>query len=444
MTPQALCRNAPRNAIVSRFSVRNLALPVWAGLFCLVIGVVLPWQVGAYLHNGLAPALERVAGNIQTHVRISDYRKGLWQSSARVLLSSEFWREPIELELTMRHGPWLGLDTPSGKSLGWFAIETALPSKGGISLFPAKQGVSAWVLGELGGDLHIGAALNDSRHTLGEIRLHAFMREHSRCRGELRLPGFKWLAPHGEVIVADMALRVNLQRDRGRRQGDFSTDALRAAWVFSPSSEAQTHSDDVFHALPPSVLIEQPRFDVLFAESTQFNASWSSARGVNFQALGLKPGIELGRMNTRLHWHDVDWDALWSSLATTSPSRFKPQSLNPLAYALGRGDIRLETLELARPDAGITLSGQLRARAPVLDWQDLELGLNARMDRAWLVEWIQNANLTASKEQANQQLDALLKQGWLTTRANGQLGAVLSLWHGQMRFSERRLSASDQ
>ena len=423
--------------------LKKLALPLWVGLFILFLGIILPWQTGSNLHQQLAPALARLAGNVHAHAELRDVQRGLWQSNATILVRADWMREPVELHVQMRHGPWLGLHNHQ-PAWGWFSLRAELPSQGGISLFPAQQKVEMSLLADVWGDFHLSANL-PSGENLGMILLQSVSRQQAaQCRGELRLPGFKWLTPLGDVIVADVALRAALQREQGHRRGDLSVDALRAAWVLLPSHNQAAGFND----LPPSLLLEQPRFDLSFARNTQLNAAWSSGRGVNLASLALwqnaAQNVTLGRMNSRLVWQDVDWDALLSGIevkAWAQASRHvKLQALNNLAFALGQGDIRLESLELVRPQGRFFASAHLHAHAPTLDWQDLELVVNAEMDRLWLTHWMLESGAWASPQQANQHLDQLIQQGWLLTPSAEQLRATLNLWRGYLSLSDRRFS----
>ena len=420
--------------------LKKLALPLWVGLFVFFLGVILPWQAGAYLHKNLAATLDRLAGNIHAHAELRDVQHGIWQSSATLLLRADWMREAVELHVHMRHGPWLGLSRNTHPAWGWFSLQTELPKQGGISLFPTQQTVEAWLVADMWGDFHLSANL-PSRERLGSILLQSVSRQHTgQCQGELRLPGFKWLTPLGDLIVADVALRLNLRREHGQRHGDYSVDAVRAALLF----QANTQPAASIHPLPASLLLELPRFDVVFAQNTQLNAAWASGYGANLAPFGQAQNLNFGRMNARLVWQDVDWDSLLGSLElkawTGHTMRARLQALNTLAFALGRGDIRLESLELSRPQGRFLMSGHLRAHAPVLDWQDLELGLNAEMDRLWLVHWMLESGAWTSAQQASQQLDELRQQGWFLGESAEKLQATLNLWRGYMSLSDRRFS----
>jgi len=416
--------------------IKKLALPLWVGLFCLLAGIVLPWQAGVYLHNHLAVTLANIAGNVHAEAQVRDYQQGIWQSSASVLIHSALLREPVELRIKMRHGPWLDFKTSTPAAWGWFSLQTRLPTQGGISIFPAESAVDAWLYADLFGLLHLGGQLHDKTQNLGEIRLRSLMHdETAQCRGELRLPGFKWRAPAGDFIAADVVLRVNMQREHGKRQGDFSADALRAAWV-APSSPS---NNAPMPTLPPSLLLEQPRIEVVRATSTQVTAAWASARGINLSRLGLGNSIELGRLNTRLSWHDVDWDVLWSSTDALSLMRLNIPALNALTYALGAGQIKLETLELQHTQGRLLLRGELGTHTPVQDWRDLELHLHSEISQPMLSEWMLDTRLVSSPQTALEQLEALRAQGWLEAPAPGQLGASLNLWRGEMSLSSRRV-----
>jgi len=367
--------------------IKNLALPLWVGLFCLLAGIVLPWQAGVYLHNHLAVTLENIAGNVHAEAQVRDYQQGIWQSSATVMIHSAILREPVELRIKMRHGPWLGFKTSTPAVWGWFSLQTRLPTQGGISIFPAQNAVDAWLYADLSGLLHLGGQLHDTRQNLGEIRLRSLMQDNaSQCRGELRLPGFKWRAPAADLIAADVVMRTNLQSEHGERQGDFSVDALRAAWI-APSNTANNNPMPM-PALPPSLLIEQPRFDVVLAKSTQVSAAWSSARGINLNRMGLGNSMELGRLNTRLSWHNVDWDVLWSNMNALNLTHLNIPALNALTYALGEGQFKLETLELQHTQGRFMLSGELSTHTPVQDWRDLELHLRSEISQPMLIEWM--------------------------------------------------------
>jgi hypothetical protein len=416
--------------------LKNLALPVWAGLFCMLAAIILPWQAGVYLRGHLASTLERLAGNLQAEAQVRDYQQGIWQSSATVLIQSALLREPVELVLLMRHGPWLGFNPAAHATWGWFSLQTRLPTQGGLTIFPAESAVDAWLYADLFGLLHLGGQLHDKTPDLGEIRLRSLMQGNSsQCRGELRLPGFKWRAPAGDFIAADVVLRVNMQREHGERRGDFSADALRAAWVApsSPTNNAQMPT------LPPSLLLEQPRIEVVRATSTQVTAAWASARGINLSRLGLGNSIELGRLNTRLSWHDVDWNVLWSSTDALNLMRLNIPALNALTYALGEGQFKLETLELQHTQGRFVLSGELATHTPVQDWRDLELHLQSEISQSMLIEWMLDTRLVSSPQTALEQLEALRAQGWLETPTSGQLSASLNLWRGEMSLSSRHV-----
>ncbi|MEW5837393.1 MAG: hypothetical protein AB1717_00970 [Pseudomonadota bacterium] len=420
-----------------------MALPLWVGLFAFFLGVILPWQTGAYLHQHLPSTLNRLADSIHAQAELHDVDIGLWRSSAVLRLRADWMREPLELRLHMRHGPWLGLHK-NQPALGWFALHATLPSQGGISLFPAHQDVNAWLLADMWGDFQLGANRANANESLGRILLHAPTRRHgAHCLGELRLPGFKWLTPAGDLIVADVALRADLHRNQGRRQGELSMDAVSAAWVIAPV----VRSAGSPAALPPSLLLDLPRIDLDFDQQTRLQAAWANGRGVNLAPLGLGNSMELGRMHASLGWRDIDWDAVLLSLApgawTQPDPRSRVRALNALTFALAQGELRLDTLELSRAQARVLLSGHLHTHPPALDWQDLELALQAEADRRWLLEWMQESTLWSSSQQAEQTLNELIQQGWLFTPAaqsEDQLRASLNLWRGHLSLSDRRFS----
>jgi len=418
--------------------IKKLALPLWAGLFCLLAGIILPWQAGTYLHNHLAVTLEKIAGNVYAQAQVRDYQQGIWSSSATVSIQSELLREPVELHLAMHHGPWLGFNPAAHAAWGWFSVQTRLPTQGGISIFPAQSAVDGWLYADLLGLIHLGGQLHDKTQNLGETRLRSLIHnDSSQCRGELRLPGLKWLAPVGDLIVADVVLRTNLQREHGERQGDFSVDALRAAWI-APSNTAK-NNPMIMPELPPSILIEQPRIDVIFAKSTQVSAAWSSARGINLSSLGLRNNIELGRLNTRLNWQNVHWSALWSSVDVSALMRSKIPALNAFTYALDEGSISLEAFELSQGQGRLLVSGELRTHSPVQDWRDLELHIHTELSQPALVAWMLDAGWVHTPQAALEQLENLRRKGWLDAPLPGQLSATLDLWRGEMSLSKRRV-----
>ena len=421
-----------------RLSLKNIALPLWVGLLCFVVGIILPWQAGLYLQKNLASTLERLTHNVHASAHVHQYQLGLWQSSANISINSPLLREPMELHLDMRHGPWLGWGRTTPTAWGWFAIQTHLPTQGGLSIFPAQHSVDAWLYGDLAGDLHLGLRQNSSPHDLGEIRLNTANSTHAaQCRGELRLPGLKWRAPQGDVWLADIALRADLWREHGERQGSLSVEAVRAAWLMP--TQQTSNSQDSLPALPASFLIEQPRFDFLFAKSTQLNAAWVSARGINIPMFESNKTLELGRMNTRIAWQDLDWSALWSSVESSTPARNKTNALNTLAFALGDGTLTLETLELTQPQGRLRLLGKLHSHAPVLNWKDLELHLHAELDRRVLVHWLIATSWAPTRANVDQTLNQLQQQGWISTPTPDQIEATLDLWRGEMIVSTRRV-----
>jgi len=423
--------------------IKNLALPLWVGLFCLLAGIVLPWQAGVYLHNHLAVTLANIAGNVHAEAQVRDYQQGIWSSSATVSIQSELLREPVELHLTMHHGPWLGFNPAARAAWGWFSVQTRLPTQGGISIFPAQSAVDAWLYADLSGLLHLGGQLHDTTQNLGEIRLRSLMQDNfSQCRGEVRLPGLKWLAPGADLIAADVVLRTNLQREHGELQGDFSVDALRAAWI-APSATAHNNPMPM-PVLPPSLLIEQPRVDVVFAKSTQVSAAWSSARGIDFNSLGLGNSIELGRLNTRLNWQNVHWGALWNTMDANALMRAKTPALNAFTYALNEGRINLEAFELSHAQGRLRVSGELHAHAPIKDWRDLNFHLYIDLNQALLTTWMLDSGWSHTPQAALEQLDELRQQGWLDIPMPGQLSATLDLWRGEMSLSKRRVPLSSQ
>lgn len=421
-------------------AIKKLALPLWAGLLCLFVGIILPWQAGVYLRNHTTLTLEQLASNLHAVARVTDYQQGLWQSSAQVSIHSTLLREPVDVHLEMRHGPWLGFKTTTPTAWGWFSIQTNLPQQGGISLFPAQPTVDAWLYADMFGVLHVGTRLHGATHTLGEeIRLRSLMHNHAnQCRGELRLPGFKWLAPSGDLIVADVSVRANVKHEQDTRQGDFSVDALRAAWIVAQNTADS--SQNPMPALPPSILIELPRINVLLTQSTQLNAAWASARGVNLHSLGMRNNVEFGRMNTRLSWRDVDWSVLWNSMDTGLLTRSKIPALNTFTYALGEGEISLDTFEINQPQGQIFVTGALRTHTPVQDWRDLELHLHTELNQSALVAWMLDTGWVNSPQSAQEQLENLRRQGWLDDETTpGQLSATLDLWRGEMSLSKRRV-----
>jgi len=405
----------------------------------LLAGIVLPWQAGVYLHKHLAITIENMAGNVHADAQVRDYQQGIWQSSASVLIQSALLREPVELHLDMRHGPWLGLMSTSPTAWGWFSVQTRLPSQGGLSIFPAQSALDAWLYADLSGLLHLGGRLHATRQNLGEIRLRSLMQGNTnQCRGEIRLPGFKWLAPGADLIAADVVLRSNLQRKHGERQGDFSIDALRAAWVAQPNPA--NNSPIIMPPLPPSLLIEQPRIEVLFANSTQMSAAWSSARGINLSNLGFSNNMELGRLNTRLNWKNVHWSALWDSVDAYALTRSKIPALNTFTYALNEGRISLEAFELSQAQGRLLASGELRTHTPVQDWRDLELHIHTEISQPVLLAWMLETHWVKDTQTALEQLERLQRQGWLEEAPiDGQLSATLDLWRGEISLSKRRV-----
>lgn len=418
--------------------IKKLALPLWAGLFCLLAGIILPWQAGTYLHNHLAVTLEKIAGNVHAQAEVRDYQQGIWSSSATVSIQSALLREPVELHLAMHHGPWLGFNLEAHPAWGWFSVQARLPTQGGISIFPAQSEANAWLYADLLGLIHLGGQLHDKTQNLGEIRLRSLIHDDTaQCRGELRLPGFKWLAPAGDLIAADVVLRANVRREYGGRQGDFSVDALRAAWIAMQDSSLDSQRRSP--ALPPSILIDQPRINVRLNQSTQLNAAWASVRGNNLSSLGLRNNLELGRLNTRLSWHDVHWSQLLSSMNALNVMRLNFAALNTLAYTLGEGKINLETLELHHTQGRLFVTAALNARTPVQDWRDLELHLHTEFSQSMLITWMLDTHWVNTPQAALEQLAGLRQQGWLEEPTPGQLSATLNLWRGEMSLSTRRV-----
>ncbi|MGD9888497.1 MAG: DUF945 family protein [Halothiobacillaceae bacterium] len=419
-------------------SLKNLALPLWVGLLCCVLGIILPWQVGLYLQKNLARTLEGLTHNVHASAHVHNYQLGLWQSSANVSINSPLLREPMELHLDMQHGPWLGWMRTTPTAWGWFALQTPLPTQGGLSIFPAQHSVDAWLYSDIAGDLHLGLRQNNRPHDLGKIRLNtANSTDTAQCRGELRLPGIKWLAPQGDVLLADIALRADLWQKHDERQGSLSVEALRAAWLMPTQKTSNAQAKPP--ALAASFLIEQPRVNFQFGKSTQLNAAWVSAQSINIPMFKSAKTHDLGRMNTRMAWCDLDWSALWSSLESSTLADSQTNALNTLAFALGDGTLTLETLELTQPQGRLRLLGKLHSHAPVLNWKDLEMHLHAELDRHLLSHWLIETGRAASTDEVNQTLNQLQQHGWINTPTPDQIEATLDLWRGEMIVTTRRV-----
>ncbi len=395
--------------------------------------------MGSVFHRQLPQALADLAIPLRAQAHVRALQPGIWHSQATVDIQAPWLDEPVTLPISVQHGPLLL--TQSRLSLGWYAIHLQLPAHGSLSIFPAQQDVHLQLHAGFDGVWRLNAHSTHAAQTLGEIVMdRSTARGGSYCRGELRLPGIKLIAPFGEWILADPQLRMQLQRQakHTERQGDWSVEAQRAAWLWHGSAA----SEHALHALPPGFLIEQPMLTLRRDEETHLSLAWPSARGINLHAYNLPRPVELGQLNLHVAWRDIDGFLL---LADGLPSKNKTpivQRLNALTLALGRGYLRIDDLEMHNTQGRMHLSGSLSAHNPALDWHDLQMHLQADMDRAWLFGMLNALRQNASDETNQALLNAWQRDGWLSENDRAQLTATLSLWRGQGLLSSRQLNLS--
>jgi hypothetical protein len=307
-----------------------------------------------------------------------------------------------------------------------------MPISGGLSVYPANENF-AWMLRvDLLGRTHLYPISHNqpSDQPLGQLMLQTTKQgELAKCTGELRLPGLKLQTPQGDVILADISVQSNLQRENGHIQGDLRVDAQRAAWVMSVLTQNQ---------LSPSILIEQPRVSMLLhgkALASQFTLNWQDAQGIRFDPVH-NPTTDIGRLNARLNWQNLDWIHLLDNL------EIHTLTLPVLTRALSEGVLNLEQFELTNPEGKLSLSAHLQTQARAQDGRDLDFSLNAQMDRRWLVQCLLDYDMANNMQEAEQRLATLHAQGLIESDNTAQISTSISLWHGELAVNARRFPLS--
>lgn len=418
--------------------MRRLAFPLWLVLLSLIAGLVLPWQMGIDLQKNLPTRLERLAENVHAHITLSDYRRGIWQSTVQLHLSSVELREPVLLNVTLLHGPWLGFNQRDTNPWGWSSILIPMPAGGGLSVYPPEASFTWLLQTDLFGRTGL-QTINQrlqSSQSLGLLKLQTNKQgELTQCTGELRLPGLQLRVPQGDFILADLSIQSNLHQNGAQIQGDLRIDAQRAAWVMPAFA----------HRQPSSVLIEQPRITMLLNGETQahqITLNWQQAQGVGVRT-ALNPAnlipIDFGRLNARLSWRKVHWNRLFENNSTDTTLL---PALNTLKFALGDGVIDLEQFELSSQQGKLLLSARLQGQAHTQDWNNLDFSFNAQADRSWLTQCLLDYGIASSAQDAEQRLAALQVQGFIEAENTVQISTSISLWHGELAISARRFPLS--
>ncbi len=415
------------------------ALPLWGLLLLALLAWLAPRQTGKLAEQALPGVLAELSRNLQTQATLEAYARGWRDARARILLTHAGLRDPVALEVNLRHGPWLGEG-----GFGWLAARIPWPEQGGIVPFPPGERLELRLKIDLLGRtrLCLWRLTGKTSDKLGEVWIKSnavrdgagapqgaprraesedgFRRDLASLIGETRLPGLVLNSSWGEVRLAEVDLRLRLERQEGRLAGVIGLDARRAALG---------RGDGAW-------LIEQPWLDLTLGDRDRLELRWTGVRG----------GQTLGKLDAAMRWRDVNWTALRASLdrralRLNDPPRLRRQ-LDRLGLALGEGEILLERLALEQPSGRLDLEGLLRGRDAPTGLRRLHLDLRLGLARPVAVQLLCASRWVQDTAGAERLLSALEEQHILVDD-DTMLRGALTLWDGALTLSGRPMVLED-
>jgi hypothetical protein len=401
-------------------------LPLWGLLLLALLAWLAPRQTGKLAEQALPGVLAELSRSLQGQASLEAYERGWRDAQARILLSHAALREPIALEVSLRHGPWL-----DEEGFGWLAARIPWPGQGGIVPFPPGERLELRLKIDLLGRarLCLWRLEGNTSDKLGEVRIesHAvrsgatpaesknlLRRDLASLIGETRLPGLLLTTRAGELRLAEVDLRLRLERQGGGLAGVIGLDARRAALGRGNGAW----------------LIEQPWLALTLGERDRLELRWAGVRGDQ----------TLGKLDAAMRWREVNWTALRASLDRRAlrlddPPRLRRQ-LDRLGLALGEGEIVLERLALEHPSGRLDLEGLLRGRDAPTGLRRLHLDLRLGMDRPLAVQLLRASRWVQDTAGAERLLSALEEQHILVNDG-AMLRGALTLWDGALTLSGR-------
>lgn len=409
------------------------ALPLWGLLLLALLAWLVPRQTGKLAEQALPGVLAELSRSLQAQATLEAYARGWRDARAKILLTHAGLRDPIPLEVNLRHGPWLGEG-----GFGWLSARIPWPEQGGIVPFPPGERLELRLKIDLLGRtrLCLWRLTGKTPDKLGEVRIEinavpdgagspqggplraesmdGLRRDLASLIGETRLPGLLLTTRAGELRLAEVDLRLRLERQGGGLSGVVGLDARRAALGRGEGAW----------------LIEQPWLDLTLDSQDRLELRWTSVRG----------GQVLGRLDGAMRWRDVDWTALRASLdrralRLNDPPRLRRQ-LDRLGLALGEGEIVLERLTLEQPSGRLDLEGLLRGRDAPTGLRRLHLDLRLGLARPVAVQLLCASRWVQDTAGAERLLSALEEQHILVDDGTMLRGA-LTLWDGALTLSGR-------
>lgn len=415
------------------------ALPLWGLLLLALLAWLAPRQTGKLAEQALPGVLVEASRSLQGQATLEAYARGWRDARARILLTHAGLRDPIPLEVNLRHGPWLGEE-----GFGWLAAHIPWPEQGGVVPFPPGERLELRLKIDLLGRarLCLWRLTGEVRDKLGEVRIESnavrngfglpqgglrnaeskdgLRHDLASLIGEIRLPGLLLNSSWGEVRLAEVDLRLRLERQGGRLVGVVGLNARRAALGRGEGAW----------------LIEQPRLELTQGDRDRLELRWTGVRG----------GQTLGKLDAAMRWRGVNWTALRASLdrralRLSDPPRLRRQ-LDRLGLALGDGEIVLERLALEQPSGRLDLEGLLRGRDAPTGLRRLHLDLRLGMERPVALQLLR-ASRWAQDTAAAERLIAALREQHILVDDGTMLRGALTLWDGALSLSGRPMVLED-
>ena len=390
------------------------ALALWGFVLFALLAALAPRQTGRLAERAMPGVLAELSRAIHGDVKVEGYERRWLDATARVSLAHAALREPVALDVKLRHGPWLGEG-----GLGWLTVRIPWPEQGGIVPFPPGEHLEVRLRIDLFGRarLCLWRLSGKEEERLGEVSVEPDL---SRLVGESRLPGLWVKSARGDVRLAEVDLRMRLERKDGVPAGVIGIDARRAALGQGEGAW----------------LVEHPWLDLTLGERDHLDIRWAAARGEG----------EFGALHASMHWHEVDWTDLRASidrraLRLNDPRHLRRQ-LDRIGLALGRGEIVLERFSLDLPQGQIELEGLLRGRDAPTGLRRLHLDLRLGMDRPVAGQLLRASRWVQDDAGAERLLSVLREQGILV-EDDTKLRAAMTLWDGALTLSGRPMDLED-
>lgn len=391
------------------------ALALWGLVLLALLAALAPRQTGKLAEQAMPGLLVELSRTIQGQVTAEGYERRWRDAKARVGLEHAALREPLVLDVKLRHGPWLGEG-----GFGWLSARIPWPEQGGVVPFPPGERLELRLRIDLLGRarLCLWRLTGKASERLGEVSLD---RDLSYLVGESRLPGLLVKSTRGDVRLAEVDLRVRLERKHDALDGVVGIDARRAALGQGEGAW----------------LVEHPWLDLTLGERDHLEMRWADVRGAR----------DLGPLHVSMRWHEVDWTGLRASLdrrvlRLNDPQRLRRQ-LDRLGLALGKGEIVLERFSLNLPQGRFDLEGLLRGRDAPTGLRRLHLDLRLGVDRPVAGQLLRASHWVKDEAGAERLLTVLREQSILMEDDDTMLRAAMTLWDGALTLSGRPMDLED-